>query len=904
MSHATDTIKTYIKARLSLRAPQSDSLDFLHHLVGDVDLETIPMSELLDKVKTIAKHFSDFDFAFPSLCFALATGVGKTRLMGAMIYYLYKTKGICNFFVVAPNLTIYNKLIQDFSYGSKKYVFKWLWDIDGQNPLIIHGDNYADINHVINNWLDLINFKFSINIFNISKFNSKKETTKLKSFSEYIGESYFGYLQNLTDLVVLMDESHRYRATSSMDAINDLKPLLGLEFTATPFVQKGSKKIDFWNILYHYNLANAIRDGFVKVPWVATRENTDTNHMTKEQIDFLKITDGIAVHEKTKTELRLYADNNDKPYVKPFLMISAENQSHADQIEQLIKTEIYGWRYSDKTIKIYSGQSWAEEEEAIAKLLEVEKSENPVEIVIQVMMLKEWWDVNNLYTIVPLRASTALILTEQTIGRWLRLPYGERVGVDAVDRLTIIAHDRYQEVINEAKKDDSLIRNVINLDSEEASAFMAKMDTLKTTPVFLKTDVSIQQSPFTQSLLASQIWNNEEVEKIHSAINTSVSSYLDNQAWETKNESPEMQQAKMATHLFQQLSNSQDETIKQAFEKISDQQTTTLMQERTQEIFRDWTKYVIEIPKVSFYRPDPQPRFDTSYRIHTGFLQWLLSPESAIRIQNLTNQDIERIQAIQQVTFRGTVKDYFVTLMMEISELDYDTYSHWMYEMATDLTATLQEILWAKTDDEYKLHVHLYTDYITNEIKKQLLKPWVYTINIAPGEVRVVIGMTKLRWATYSYIPWWSFDFRETNFDKQKIKSYIFEWFTKTADDFVKFDSDAERRLSVILEQDDKVIKRIKPKEWTIIIDYYFENKRYEYRPDFIVETSDCVYIIEPKASNEVADPKVVSKKQYTLEWIQAVNSNIDSKQWSYCLIADNNIKETYSLDYVVSLKS
>ena len=82
-----------------------------------------------------------------------------------------------------------------------------------------------------------------------------------------------------------------------------------------------------------------------------------------------------------------------------------------------------------------------------------------------------------------------------------------------------------------------------------------------------------------------------------------------------------MQQAKMATHLFQQLSNSQDETIKQAFEKISDQQTTTLMQERTQEIFRDWTKYVIEIPKVSFYRPDPQPRFDTSYRIHTGFLQ-------------------------------------------------------------------------------------------------------------------------------------------------------------------------------------------------------------------------------------------------------------------------------------------
>ena len=558
MSHTTDTIKTYIKARLSLRAPQSDSLDFLHHIVSDIDLETIPMPELLEKVKMIAKHFSDFDFAFPSLCFALATGVGKTRLMGAMIYYLYKTKGIRNFFVVAPNLTIYNKLIQDFTYGSKKYVFKGLGDIDGQNPLIIHGDNYADINHVINNGLDLINFKFSINIFNISKFNSKKETTKLKNFSEYIGESYFEYLQNLTDLVILMDESHRYRASSSMDAINALRPLLWLEFTATPFVQKWTKKEEFDNVLYHYNLANAIRDGFVKVPWVATRENTDTTVMNKEQIDFLKITDGIAVHERTKTELRLYADNYDKPYVKPFLMISAENQNHADQIEHLIKTELYNGRYADKTIKIYSGQSWAEEEEAIAKLLEVEKSENPVEIVIQVMMLKEWWDVNNLYTIVPLRASTALILTEQTIGRWLRLPYGERVGIDAIDRLTIIAHDRYQDVINEANKANSLIRNVINLDSPDAENFTAKMETVKTTPVFLKTEYTLGTSWITKQLVGSQIVTDHQATSMHEFMNSSISSYLDSQPTHITTDTAEIQQQKMITHLFVQVIHKMD----------------------------------------------------------------------------------------------------------------------------------------------------------------------------------------------------------------------------------------------------------------------------------------------------------------------------------------------------------
>ncbi len=66
-----------------------------------------------------------FERDFPSLlCFALATGVGKTRLMGAFISYLHLAHGMNNFFVLAPNLTIYNKLITDFTPNTPKYVFK------------------------------------------------------------------------------------------------------------------------------------------------------------------------------------------------------------------------------------------------------------------------------------------------------------------------------------------------------------------------------------------------------------------------------------------------------------------------------------------------------------------------------------------------------------------------------------------------------------------------------------------------------------------------------------------------------------------------------------------------------------------------------------------------------------
>ena len=81
-------------------------------------------------------------------------------------------------------------------------------------------------------------------------------------------------------------------------------------------------------------------------------------------------------------------------------------------------------------------------------------------------MLKEGWDVTNLYTIIPLRTAASLTLREQTIGRGLRLPFGNRTGEDKADKLTIVAHDKFQEIIEEANKPDSIIKkeNIITID--------------------------------------------------------------------------------------------------------------------------------------------------------------------------------------------------------------------------------------------------------------------------------------------------------------------------------------------------------------------------------------------------------------------------------------------------------
>src|SRR5437762_735410 len=129
-------IANQIKNRLSLRSPQSESLDILSRLGDTLVLKKgIDLAAELAKVKATYPTCSDFERTFPSVCFALATGVGKTRLMGAFIAYLYLEKGFKNFFVLAPNLTIYNKLIGDFENASSpKYVFQGIGEFVASRP--------------------------------------------------------------------------------------------------------------------------------------------------------------------------------------------------------------------------------------------------------------------------------------------------------------------------------------------------------------------------------------------------------------------------------------------------------------------------------------------------------------------------------------------------------------------------------------------------------------------------------------------------------------------------------------------------------------------------------------------------------------------------------------------------
>ena len=232
MLENVETVLDDLNKRLSLRSPQFESLKRLAKAVEATGLKKAASKEELNaQLAAVSAAFpaaqfpevqfpnaADFHWDFLSLCFALATGVGKTRLMGAIIAYLYRTKGLRNFVVIAPGKTVYEKLIADFTEGTPKYVFKGLSCFATKKPIVVSGDTYQNAAGILED-RDLLGYSVVINVFNIQKLNERvtgkktddaelKNVARIRRVNENLGQSYFDYLKSRDDLVVLMDEAH------------------------------------------------------------------------------------------------------------------------------------------------------------------------------------------------------------------------------------------------------------------------------------------------------------------------------------------------------------------------------------------------------------------------------------------------------------------------------------------------------------------------------------------------------------------------------------------------------------------------------------------------------------------------------------------------------------------------
>lgn len=883
-----------IAGRLSLRPPQRRSLEILDRIT-----EIAPPKKGADPAPALAAIRSEFasvlefEREFPSLCFALATGVGKTRLMGAFISYLHLAHGINNFFVLAPNLTIYNKLITDFTPNTPKYVFRGIAEFATQAPEIITGDTYEARARTL--FDELIRCK--VNIFNISKINSEVrggKVPRIKRLSEYIGESYFDYLAGLPDLVLLMDESHRYRASAGVRAINELKPILGLELTATPFVETARGAVAFKNVVYDYPLGRAMADGFVKEPAVVTRKNFDPKGMTVEAIERLKLDDGVRLHESVKVELETFARETENLIVKPFLLVIARDTTHAAQLLSRIQSEeFFEGRYRDKVIQVDSSKTGAEEEEMIARLLKVEHTEEPTEIVIHVNMLKEGWDVTNLYTIVPLRAANARILIEQSIGRGLRLPYGKRTGVTAVDRLNIVAHDKFQEIIDEANRPDSAIRlKAVVLDADQ----LAQKTVTVVSQSQLAVKLGLKPAAMTGiTATAGQVESpafEKPAEQRLAQMAYEVIRKLESQPQDVPTvehlKKPEVQAA--IVKAVEELHT----PVQIELEGVTAQPDIAAVVAKTVELV---TQQTIDIPRILVV---PKGEVSSGFKPFTLDLSSLKYPavSDELWIQHLRTNQLEIVALGRGGVQEARLEDYVVSGLVDFDDISYDDQAELLYDLAAQ---TVQHFKGYLSEDDTRKVLRCYQKPIAQFIHAQMQRH--YFEHAIGYEVKVSKGFTELKPSAYTYSAQEPpADYRVAPEDKSNMAKYLFGGFGRCLYPVQKFASDPERKLAVILDRD--ALKWFKPAKGQFQIYYRQGADHLEYQPDFVGETADAIYMLEPKMRRELDDPVVLAKKEVAERWCEHATRHTTAnggKPWKYVLIPHDAIAENMTLTGLVA---
>lgn len=375
----------------------------------------------------------------------LATGVGKTYLMAAFVEYL-RRQGVGNVVIVTPGKTVQAKTVQNFMPGTPRYITG-----AAVPPEVVTPQDYSA-------WIARQNGPARLAfgrevpmlafIFNIQQLIAPKEAEgdthgatqdamrrKPRRFDENAGV-LFDYLKNLDDLVVIADESHLYgsSAVAFNAALKELDPAAAIGLTAS--VDKATD-----HVIYEYPLYRAIQDKYVKAPVLAFRK---TGYGTDEASEEQQLRDALQLRAIKQAYYDSYTASQNREHVNAVAFVVCSDVEHATQVAELLRTPEYLGRES----AVLQVDSKHEDELTQRRLDELDQPESPVLAVVSVNKLKEGWDVKNIAVVVTLRAMASEVLTQQTMGRGLRLPFGKYTGVWQIDQLDIIAHQSFAELLN------------------------------------------------------------------------------------------------------------------------------------------------------------------------------------------------------------------------------------------------------------------------------------------------------------------------------------------------------------------------------------------------------------------------------------------------------------------------
>ncbi|MDR2711149.1 MAG: DEAD/DEAH box helicase family protein [Burkholderiales bacterium] len=304
------------------------------------------------------------------------------------------------------------------------------------------------------------------------------------------------FLARLPELMVFNDEAHHiheikregetteveWQKSLSRIAAAKGRRFVQVDFSATPYNDVGSgknkKKLYFPHIVTDFDLKSAMRAGLVKslvldkrkeigaLPLDFKAERDESGNPTLSEGQRVMLRAGLQKLRKLEKDFARI-----DPHRRPKMLVVCEDTTVSPQVAQFLQEQ--EGLSDDEVMSIDSGKKAElpdkEWERVRERLFDVDHHATP-RVIVSVLMLREGFDVNNICVIVPLRASQAQILLEQTIGRGLRLMWREadyndikrenRERISAgqepgslLDVLSIVEHPAFQSFYDELLKE-------------------------------------------------------------------------------------------------------------------------------------------------------------------------------------------------------------------------------------------------------------------------------------------------------------------------------------------------------------------------------------------------------------------------------------------------------------------
>jgi type III restriction enzyme len=632
----------------------------------------------------------------------------------------------------------------------------------------------------------------------------------------------------------------------------------------------------------------------VKEPAAVTRKNFNPAGMSTEEIERLKLEDGVRLHESVKVELGTYALQSGRHIVKPFLLVIARDTTHAGQLKQLIQSDkFFDGTYKTKVIQVDSSKTGEEEDEMIERLLRVEQPDEPTEIVIHVNMLKEGWDVTNLYTIVPLRAANARTLIEQSIGRGLRLPYGKRTGVMAVDRLNIIAHDRFQEIIEEANRPGSTIRlKQVILSPDQLKE--------KTVTVVSQSQLAAKLGIQPEHTSGNTLIPPDNQPPVFSVPGEQKLAKITYEVIRTLESQPQklptvnyLQRPEFQAQILQEVTNRYRPTQMELEGVTPKPDIASIVSKTTQLVIQQ----TIDIPRILVVPTGEVRSGFKSFSLDLGALKYP-PPSEELWIQHLRTNELEVLALGSAGMEESRPENYIVSGLMDFDDVSYDNHADLLYELAGQVVNHLYTYL---SEEDTKRVLRMYQREIARFVHAQMQQH--YWEESGPLDVRISKGFTELKPSAYTASasdP--ILDFHHAPADKSNMAKYLFGGFKHCLYPVQKFQSDSERKLALILDRE--ADKWFKPAKGQFQLFYKSGAEQLEYQPDFVAEAKSGIYMLEPKARNEMADPEVLAKRDVAVTWCKHASDHAvtyDGKPWKYVLIPHDAIVDNMTIDGLAS---